>query len=60
MAEPALTPALALDYLDELSTDIRGGVLLGPDREILAGWRGDSDRAERIVEIVLEEEPPPE
>ena len=54
MAEPALTPALALDYLDELSTDIRGGVLLGPDREILAGWRGDPDRAERMCEPLLE------
>jgi hypothetical protein len=34
---PALTPALALDYLRELSADIRAGVVLGPDGEKLAG-----------------------
>jgi hypothetical protein len=33
----ALTPALALDYLRELSADIRTGVVLGPDLELLAG-----------------------
>jgi hypothetical protein len=52
--EPALTPALALDYLDELSTDIRGAVLLDADRRVVAGWRGDDDRAERLREPVLE------
>ena len=54
MAEPALTPALALDYLDELSTDIRGGVLLDADREVVAGWRGDAERAERLLGPVRE------
>ena len=34
---PALTPALALDYLRELSADIRTGVVLGPEGALLAG-----------------------
>jgi hypothetical protein len=34
---PALTPALALDYLRELSADIRAGAVLGPAGERLAG-----------------------
>jgi hypothetical protein len=34
---PTLTPALALDYLRELSADIRAGVVLGPDGALLAG-----------------------
>jgi hypothetical protein len=33
----ALTPALALDYLRELSADIRGGVVLAADGTLLAG-----------------------
>jgi hypothetical protein len=34
---PTLTPALALDYLRELSADIRAGVVLDPDGALLAG-----------------------
>jgi hypothetical protein len=34
---PALTPARALDYLRELSADIRDGAVLGADGELLAG-----------------------
>jgi hypothetical protein len=34
---PALTPALALDYLRELSADIEAGVVLGADGTLLAG-----------------------
>ena len=34
---PALTPRRALDYLRELSTDVRDGVVLGPDGSLLAG-----------------------
>ena len=34
---PALTPPLALDYLRELSADIRSGVVLAPDGALLAG-----------------------
>jgi hypothetical protein len=54
VAEPALTPALALDYLDELSTDIHGAVLLDSGRRVVAGWRGDTDRAERLREPLLD------
>jgi hypothetical protein len=32
-----LTPQLALDYLRELSADIRAGVVLGPEGALLAG-----------------------
>lgn len=34
---PTLTPALALDYLRELSADIRTGVVLDPEGTLLAG-----------------------
>jgi hypothetical protein len=34
---PTLTPPLALDYLHELSADIRSGVVLDPDGALLAG-----------------------
>ena len=34
---PALTPALALEYLHELSADIEAGVVLGADGTLLAG-----------------------
>jgi hypothetical protein len=34
---PALTAPLALDYLHELSTDVREGVVLAPDGALLAG-----------------------
>ena len=54
MPEPALTPALALDYLDELSTDIRGAVLLDQKEAIVAAWRGDTERAERLREPLAE------
>lgn len=40
MAAPALTPELALDYLAELSTDIRAAVVLGSSGEHLAGPDG--------------------
>ena len=52
MPEPALTPALALDYLDELSTDIRGAVLLDSGGAVAAAWRGDRELAERLREPV--------
>jgi predicted regulator of Ras-like GTPase activity (Roadblock/LC7/MglB family) len=50
VSEPALTPALALDYLDELSTDIRGAVLLDASGAVAAAWRGDDERADRLRE----------
>lgn len=37
---PALTPPLALDYLRELSADIRAGVVLAADGALLAGPEG--------------------
>jgi hypothetical protein len=36
-SSPPLTPALALDYLRELSADIRAGVVLDPAGKLLAG-----------------------
>ena len=36
MPKPALTPELALDYLDELSTDVRAAVLLDERGELAA------------------------
>jgi hypothetical protein len=54
VAAPALTPALALDYLDELSVDIRGALLLDGDGNVAAAWRGDADRAERMREPLAE------
>ena len=54
MAGPALTPALALDFLAELSTDIRAGVLLDSDGALAASWQGDDERGERVRELALE------
>ena len=54
MTEPALTPALALDYLDELSTDVRGGVLLDGGLAMAAAWRGDAARGDRLREPLIE------
>ena len=54
MAGPALTPELALDYLGELSTDIRAGVLLDARGELAAAWEGDAERGERVRALVLE------
>jgi hypothetical protein len=49
-----LTPALALDYLAELSTDIRAGVLLDSDGGLAASWGGDDERGARVREVVVE------
>lgn len=54
MAGPALTPALALEYLAELSTDIRAGVLLDAGGGLAASWEGDDERGERVRELVTE------
>lgn len=54
MAGPALTPALALDYLAELSTDIRAGVLLDGHGELAASWENDDARGERVRELVVQ------
>jgi hypothetical protein len=49
-----LTPALALEYLAELSTDIRAGVVLDADGGLAASWEGDDERGERVRELVAE------
>jgi hypothetical protein len=54
VAGPALTPALALEYLAELSTDIRAGVLLDADGGLAASWDGDDERGERVRELVAD------
>ena len=54
VADAALTPALALDYLDELSTDIRGGLVLDRRGEVAAAWHGDAERGERMREPLIE------
>ena len=54
MAGPALTPALALEYLAELSTDIRAGVLLDSAGELAASWQDDDERGARVRELAVE------
>jgi hypothetical protein len=54
VAEPALTPALALDYLDELSVDIRGALVLDGAGEVAATWGGDAERGERMKDALAE------
>jgi hypothetical protein len=54
VAGPALTPALALDYLDELSTDIRAAVVLDGGGELAASSWDDDERAGRMRELVGE------
>ncbi len=51
MDGPALTPELALDYLDELSTDIRAAVVLGARGERLAGHEGLVAPARRLLAV---------
>ena len=54
MPEPALTPELALDYLDELSTDIRASVLLDERGELAAQHVPGDDPGDRLRELTLE------
>ena len=51
-ATPTLTPALALDYLRELSADIRSGVVLAPEGELLAG---PDELAEHEAQVVADQ-----
>src|SRR3954453_10569918 len=46
---PALTPELALDYLGELSADVRAGVVLAADGRRLAGPDGLAEPARRLL-----------
>ena len=50
---PALTPALALDYLDELSTDIESVVVLDRAGKVAAATAEDDERRERMRELVV-------
>ena len=47
---PTLTPQLALDYLRELSADIRSGVVLDPDGALLAGPDHLADAARDLLD----------
>jgi hypothetical protein len=46
---PALTPQLALDYLRELSADIRAGVVLDPEGALLAGPEAMAEPARDLL-----------
>jgi hypothetical protein len=48
---PALTPDLALDYLGELSTDIRAAVVVDSGGKLAAVTGDDRDRGERMREL---------
>jgi predicted regulator of Ras-like GTPase activity (Roadblock/LC7/MglB family) len=52
VAGSALTPALALAYLDELSTDIESVVVLDRDGRVAAATGEDDERNERMRELV--------
>ena len=54
VAGPALTPQLALDYLDELSVDIEAAVVIDGGGRLAAGTGADEERKERMRELVVE------
>jgi predicted regulator of Ras-like GTPase activity (Roadblock/LC7/MglB family) len=54
VAGPALTPALALDYLDELSTDIEAAVVLDAGGRLAAATGDDGERKERMRQLAIE------
>src|SRR3954468_14329076 len=51
VAGSALTPALALDYLGELSIDIEAVVVLDRKGRVAAATGDDEDRSERMREL---------
>lgn len=51
---PALTPELALDYLDELSTDIEVALVLDSGGRLAAATGDDEGRKERMRGYVVE------
>src|SRR5881227_3312708 len=53
VAGSVLTPALALDYLGELSTDIEDIVVLDRDGRIAASTGDDEGRSERMRELFV-------
>ena len=54
MSGPALTPDLALDYLGELSTDIRAALVLDKQGAVAAVTGDDRRRGERMGELANE------
>jgi predicted regulator of Ras-like GTPase activity (Roadblock/LC7/MglB family) len=52
VAGSALTPDLALAYLDELSTDIEAVVVLDKDGALAAATGDDDERKDRMRELV--------
>jgi hypothetical protein len=52
--DPALTPDLALDYLGELSTDIRAGVVIDSQGGVAAVTGDDRERGEKMRTLALE------
>jgi hypothetical protein len=53
VAGSALTPALALDYLGELSTDIEDILVLDGEGRVAAATGDDDDRKERMRELFV-------
>src|SRR3954453_12738331 len=51
VAGSALTPALALDYLGELSTDIEDILVLDREGRVAAATGDDDERSERMREL---------
>jgi hypothetical protein len=51
---PALTPDLALDYLGELSTDIRAALVVDADGQVAAVTGDDRDRGERMRDLSIQ------
>ena len=53
-SDPTLTPELALDYLGELSTDIRAAAVLDPSGAVVARSGFDDGDADGVRELVTE------
>jgi hypothetical protein len=48
---PALTPALALEYVHELSADVRAGIVLDAAGSLLAGPEALADPARQLLAL---------
>ncbi len=51
---PVLTPELALDYLGELSTDIRAAAVIDSQGDLAAVTADDRERGEKMRTLALE------
>ena len=54
MSGPVLTPDLALDYLGELSIDLRAAVVLDSGGGLRAVTAGDEERGEQMCDLANE------